>query len=88
MGYYRHPVVGFATNFGYFYCPKHGVDKPGALGEKAGKPHEIVMTVRGDDGWEGTYCDWPSCKDRVPPQGKPTEYVDESLHSNLLNGNH
>jgi hypothetical protein len=83
MGYYRAPVVGYCTNFGYAYCTAHGVEAPGALGEKCGKPHVVERVVRGDDGWDGTACDWPGCKALFPPRTKCTEYVDTSLHSNL-----
>lgn len=85
MGYWRHPIVGYYTNFGYFYCTAHGVEQPGALGEKCNKPHVVEGSVRGDDGWDGTpegKCDWPGCTYVVPPRGKPTEYVDTSLMEN------
>lgn len=79
-GYYRHPVVAYMTNLGYTYCTGHGVSEPGVLGEKCGKPHVIERVVRGDDGWDGTPCDWPGCTAVVPPRGKPTEYVYLPLH--------
>jgi len=78
--YWRHPIVGYVTNFGYVYCTAHGVDQPGALGEKCGKVHVVDVALR-DNGLPGT-CDWPGCGAAIPVGGKPTEYVDVSLQAN------
>lgn len=80
-GYWRPPVVGWTTNLGYVYCTAHGVEQPGALGVKAGVAHVVVHAID-DSGHAGERCDWPGCGATIPTGGKPTEWVDLSLHVN------
>jgi hypothetical protein len=81
--YYRHPIVGYASNFGYTYCTAHGAENPGVLGTKTSKniPH-TVEPIR-DPGFGNMPCDWPGCGaviQRVP--SSQYEYVDASLQEN------
>lgn len=82
--YYRHPIIGYVTNFGYVYCTAHGVEEPGTLGTKTNYKvsHVVEKPIR--DGWDGTPCDWPGCE--VVMKTVPSseyEYVDMSLQENL-----
>jgi len=86
--YWRHPVVGYCTNFGQVYCTCHGVEQPGTLGDKLigdyparRVPHKVERIIRGDDGWDGTPCEWPGCGNVIPPRGKATEFVNGSLQA-------
>jgi hypothetical protein len=80
---YRHPIVGYVTNFGYCYCTAHGVEQPGMLGTKTSKnvPHAVTDILR--DGCNGMTCD--TCGITLPQYtSKDYERYSLSMHAELL----